>query len=369
MPGVIKTLLDVCQRGHLNDYVTAIAGSPNQPALAIASAAGEIILINPETQTEISLQEANGQSIDCLAFSSDGHYLAAGGQSGQLLIWPIHPSIAPSPHPFDSAQDGPPIHSPTIHPHPRTWLDSLTWNPIRNELAFSLGRYAQVWDAETEDVVATLQFENSSILDIAWHPQGNHLAVSGHQGVKIWFRDDWDADPEVLEIAAASVAIALSPDGQYLASGNLDRTLLVWPFDSADPWQMRGFPGKVRQLTWSDVTVGQAPLLATASGTDIIIWHKQSDASDGWDAQVLDLHEQRVNAIAFQPGSTLLASAAEDGRIGLWPKAQQATQILEGASQGFSTLGWSPNGAWLAAGGRQGEWLVWKQSSRGRGFG
>ncbi|MEL7316116.1 MAG: WD40 repeat domain-containing protein [Cyanobacteria bacterium J06559_3] len=357
MPSVTKALLDVCQRGHLNDYVTAIAWSPNPSTLAIASAAGEIILINPETQKESILQEANGQSIDCLAFSCDGQHLAAGGQSGQLRIWPLHPSTHPS------------IHSPTILPHPRTWLDNLAWNPTRNELAFSLGRYAQVWDTEAEAIVATLQFENSSVLDMAWHPRGNHLAVSGHQGVKIWHRDDWDADPEVREIAAASVAIALSPDGQYLASGNLDRTLLVWPFDSADPWQMHGFPGKVRQLAWSDVTIGQAPLLASASGPDVIVWRKQSDASDGWDAQVLDLHEQRVNAIAFQPGSPLLASAAEDGWICLWHKAQQATQILEGASEGFSVLSWSPSGKWLAAGGQRGECLVWKQSSRGRGFG
>lgn len=345
MPGVTKTLLEVCQQGHLNDYVTAIAWSPTPSRLAVASAAGEIILVNPETQQESLLQEANGEFINGLAFSSDGQYLAAGGQSGQLLIWPMHP----------------PISSPTRLPRPRTWLDNLTWNPTRNELAFSLGRYAQVWDAEAEDVVTTLQFENSSVLDMAWHPQGNHLAVSGHQGVKIWPRDDWGADPEVREMAAASIAIALSPDGQYLASGNLDRTLLVWPFDSADPWRMRGFPGKVRRLAWSDVRIGQAPLLATASGTGVVVWRKQSDASDGWDAQLLDLHEQRVNAIAFQPGSTLLASAAEDGWICLWQRAQQATQILEGASQGFSTLSWSPNGKWLGAGGQQGEWLVWKQ--------
>ncbi|MBE9140305.1 hypothetical protein IQ254_24425 [Nodosilinea sp. LEGE 07088] len=336
----------------MSDYVTAIAWSPSD-SLAIASAAGEILLVNPETQAEIILQEANGQSIDCLAFSADGHYLAAGGQSGQLLIWTIHSPTDP----------------PVVLPHARAWLDRLTWNPRRNELAFSLGRYAQVWDAEAKEVVTTLQFENSSVLDLVWHPQGSHLIASGHQGVKIWSSDDWDADPIVREIAAASVAIALSPDGQYLASGNLDHTLLVWPFDSNFPWQMRGFPGKVRQLAWSDITVGQAPLLASASGTDIIVWRKQSDASDGWDAQVLNLHEQRVNAIAFQPGSTLLASAAEDGWICLWGKARQINQILKGASQGFSTLAWSFNGEWLAVGGQQGEWLIWKRISRGKGFG
>lgn len=352
MPAMTKTLLDVCQRGYLSDYVTAIAWSAHH-SLAIASAAGEILLVNPETRKEHLLRTGNDQSINCLAFSSDGHYLAAGGQSGQLLIWPIQSLIGP----------------PIILSHARTWLDRLTWSPTRNELAFSLGRYAQVWDAEAEEIVTTLQFENSSVLDLVWHPQGSHLVVSGHQGVKIWPCDDWDADPAVREIAAASVTIALSPDGQYLASGNLDRTLLVWPFDNDFPWRMHGFPGKVRQLAWSEPTVGQAPLLASASGPDIIIWRKQSDASDGWDAQVLDLHEQRVNAISFQPGSTLLASAAEDGWIYLWHKAQQATQALEGASQGFSTLSWSPDGKWLAAGGQQGEWLVWRQSRRGKGFG
>jgi len=368
-----QTLLELRSHGTLDDYVTAIAWSPLPSTLAIASAAGEILLVNPETQAEIILQEAIGQSIDCLAFSADGHYLAAGGQSGQLLIWPLNlPYALRSGSAYDSTH-GKPSHSsthpPTRLPHPRTWLDRLTWNPTSNELAFSLGRYAQIWDAEAEEVVATLQFENSSVLDLAWHPQGKHLAISGHQGIKIWSRDDWDADPEVREIAAASIAIALSPDGQYLASGNLDRTLLVWPFNSDYPWQMRGFPGKVRQLAWSDISVGQAPLLAAASGTAVVIWRKQSDASDGWAAQVLDLHEQRVNAVSFQPGSTLLASAAADGWVCLWKKAQQATQILEGAPQGFSTLAWSPNGQWLAAGGQQGEWLVWKQSHRGRGFG
>ena len=63
---------------RFHDYVTAIAGSSNQPTLAIASAAGEIVLVNPETQKESLLQETNGQSINCLAFSSDSQYLAAG---------------------------------------------------------------------------------------------------------------------------------------------------------------------------------------------------------------------------------------------------------------------------------------------------
>ena len=80
MPSVTKTFLSVCRQGHLNDYVTAIAWSPNH-ALAIASAAGEILLINPETQEEHCLQSANGQSIDCLDFSA----LRKAGAGARLL--------------------------------------------------------------------------------------------------------------------------------------------------------------------------------------------------------------------------------------------------------------------------------------------
>ncbi|MBE9079664.1 hypothetical protein IQ241_20610 [Romeria aff. gracilis LEGE 07310] len=353
MPGVTQSLLERRCQGTLNDYVTAIAWAVNGKRLAIASAAGEVAFLDTETWVPVSLRGGNGQSIDCLGFSPDGRYLAAGGQTGEVMIWAI---------------DRPPDQITTLH-IPRTWIDSLTWSPTRNELAFSLGRHVQVWAADEAAVVATLPFETSSVLDLAWHPQGEHLAVSGHQGVKIWRRADWFADPEIRETAAASLAIAFSPDGQYLASGNLDRTMLVWAFDNPFPWEMRGFPGKVRHVAWSSVTVGQAPLLAAASMEAAVTWTKVSDAIDGWDAQVLDLHRERVNDIAFEPSTTLLASAAEDGWLCLWANGEQPVQILEGAPKGFTGLAWSPNGQWLAAGGQNGEWLVWTKSNRGRGFG
>lgn len=48
------------------------------------------------------------------------------------------------------------------------------------------------------------------------------------------------------------MAIAWSTDGKFIAEGNLDNTLTVVEWDCpAEPWVMRGFPGKVRQLAWS----------------------------------------------------------------------------------------------------------------------
>ncbi|HEY9652990.1 MAG TPA: hypothetical protein V6C95_20205, partial [Coleofasciculaceae cyanobacterium] len=66
-----------------------------------------------------------------------------------------------------------------------------------------------------------------------------------------------------------------------------------------------------------------------------------------------------VQAIAFQPGTFLLASAAADGYVCLWQDAEQVAQILDGTPAGFSHLVWHPQGQQLAAGGQNGELFIW----------
>ncbi|MDX2241800.1 MAG: WD40 repeat domain-containing protein [Leptolyngbyaceae cyanobacterium bins.302] len=329
------------------DYITAIAWLPEGQALAISSAAGEVALISLASGAIQSLQTATGSSVDCLAVSQDGQFLATGGQNGQVKIWRLNAS--------------PPELLTTLE-NPSVWVDRLAWSPTTNQLAFGLGRYAQVWDAEADAIVTTLNFESSSVLGIDWHPSGSFLALCGHKGARVWNANDWDEDPQVLEIPSASVAIAWSPNGTYLADGNLDNTLTVVEWTRPhNPWVMQGFPGKVRHLAWSQrLTPTGAPLLATSSSETIVIWERDADESVGWANQVLNDHEGIVQAIAFQPNSFLLASAADDGFVVLWQAAQQPVQVLEGAS-GFSCLSWESGGNFLAAGGREGDIVIWQQ--------
>ena len=366
MPGLGatgNTLFDPHWQGNLSEYVTAVAWSPDGTTLAASSAAGEVVLWNPTSLT--TLQASTGQSVDCLAFSRDGQFLAAGGQDGRVKIWCLQP-IPPNP-PLDRRVESELIA--TLENAP-AWVDNLSWSPTSNQLAFCLGRYVQVWDAQAQEVAATLNFEKSSVLGMSWNPSGQHLAVCGNRGVKVWNAQNWDDDPSILSLPTASMAIAWSPDGKYLATGNLDNTLSVWEWGNFDPWLMRGFPGKVRSLAWSDpVTPVGASVLATACVEAVVVWEKQADESLGWEGQALEAHERVVQAIAFQPGTFLLASAAEDGQVCLWQEATQVAQVLNGAPEGFSCLAWQPQGQGrtqdsplLAAGGQNGELLIWSKS-------
>jgi WD40 repeat protein len=342
-------------QGSLSDYVTAIAWSPNGHFLAACSAAGEVVLISLPGFQSTLLQGETGYSVDCLAFSHDGQFLAIGGQDGQVKIW--------------SLQSGTPELITTLE-NKSVWVDRLCWSPTKHELAFSLGKYVQVWDADTQDVVTTLNFEASTVLDLDWRRDGKYLALAGYQGARVWNAEDWDAEEEALDIPSATVAIAWSPDNQFIAEGNLDSTLSVNEWGNPAPWLMQGFPSKVRQLAWSEIpaSIG-VPMLASCSGAAVVVWERDHDECVGWASRILGNHQGVVQAIAFQPNSLLLASAAEDGWVALWHRGSRLIQALTGASNGFSCLTWHPQGHQLAAGGLEGELLIWSQALRGQGFG
>ncbi|MGB3263193.1 MAG: WD40 repeat domain-containing protein [Microcoleus sp.] len=351
-----ELMLELHGKKILSDYITAITWSPDRKNFAACSAAGEVMLGNVAAMNKLSLQPLQietGHSINCLAFSSDSQFVAAGGQEGKVQIWRV-----------DSGKLIANLDNQ------RVWVDKLAWSPNCNQLAFSMGRCVQVWNANDNVVEVTLNFDSSSILDLAWHPIVQYLAVSGNKGVKVWSGEDWDEDPEILSVPSVTGAIAWSPSGEYLACGNMDNTLIVSEWGNLEPWVMQGFPGKVRELAWSDQTNSLgAPLLAAASSRGISVWERDADESVGWEGWALEVHENVVSAIAFQPTTFLLASAAADGQICLWDEAEQLLQILEGAEGGFSCLAWHPDGQFLAGGGCGGELLVWSKSMRGKGFG
>ena len=350
-----KVLFQQQWQGSLSEYVTAAAWSLNG-LLAASSAAGEVVLWQDDNP--ISLLPAGLASIDCLAFSSDGKFLAAGGQDGKVRVWSIPPtSLKEQVVKLIASLDNAP-----------SWVDKLAWSPACNHLAFSLGRYVQIWDADSQTVVTTLPFANSSVLDLAWRPNGKRIAIAGNGGVKVWSTIDWDEDPYLIDMPSASMVTAWSGDSKYIASGNFDNTITVLEHGSPHPWMMRGFPGKISNLTWSQQRSSNAPLLAASSVEGIAVWKKEADDRDGWNANVLTLHERKIQALLFHPQSLLLASAADDGWLCLWRGAKQVGQILEGASGGFFCLAWSQNGKQLAAGGQDGELIVWSESKRGKGF-
>jgi WD40 repeat protein len=356
-----KVLFQQQWQSNLSEYVTQVAWSPDG-ILAASSAAGEVVLW--QDGNLLTLLPAELTSIDCLAFSHDGKFLAAGGQDGKVRVWSIPPTPLKKGGKLEQK-----VKLIASLENGSKWVDKLSWSRTCNQLAFSLGRYVQIWDADSQTVITTLPFTNSSVLDLAWQPSGGHIAIAGDGGVKIWDANNWDDDPYLIEMPSASIVTAWSTDSKYIASGNLDNTVTVLRYGSLNPWVMRGFPGKISNLSWSQPLSNNTPLLAASSMEGVAVWKKAAEDEDGWNANVLTVHDGKIHALEFHPRSLLLASAADDGWLVLWTKAKQVGQILDGGKRGFSCLAWDRDGQRLAAGGQDGELIVWSVSKRGKGFG
>jgi dipeptidyl aminopeptidase/acylaminoacyl peptidase len=347
-----QPLVELSAQHALTDYVTALTWSPVGNTLAIASGAGEVVLWQDFQET--ILHAASGASIDDLGFSGEGDWLAAAGQAGEVMIWRLS---ADSPELVKTLTWG------------SAWIDRLQWHPHHPWLACNCGRVVHIWDAEQGKALTILELP-ANVQDLAWAPDGAHLAVSAQHRVYMWETSRWISPRYEWELMAASRVLTWSPKGAYLASANQDNSVgvLTWdnvralkqsPDNPADlPVLVAGLPGKVRQLAWADVPdAKRSPILATTTRSLVVMWILIP--GEGWQSWLLDLHQDTVLDVAFQPRTGLLASLSEDGWILLWQAAVEPVQVLEGAEDGFSCLTWHSTGEYLAAGGQQGEVLVW----------
>jgi WD40 repeat protein len=328
-------------QGQLDDLVTAIACAPNGQSWAASSAAGEVVW-NPSQQDLVKLQAADGQSIDCIAFSTDSRWLAAAGQSGQLLIWNCE----------DSRQPPQLIYQLSMN----KWIEHLAWHPIESQLAVSYGSQVEVWDLATASKIATYKFDKSSIFALAWHPDGAYLAMAGYKGIQIWTYRDSKAPIQRFDVETASLEIAWSKDGCYLAVGNLDRTLTIidW-LNPTERWTLAGCPGKIRQIVWM---TSSTPCLAVASGNLVVLWQLTADATT-WDGQCLEGHQDIVTALAAHPQHSIVASGGADGYTCLWSIAGEIEQIITTGTSQFTALNWQPDSEYLLIGSQLGSIELW----------
>jgi Tol biopolymer transport system component len=288
------------------DLVLALAWSPDGSFLAVA--AGNAIFLYAGSDLKLLQTLAVGAWTTGLAFSPDSHSLAAGSRDGELRVW----RRAGAGQNF-MAQ---PVAQWTAH---KKGANQIAFSPDGGYLA-SGGNdaIARVWDAANGSQEQQMIGGTFSVPALAFRPDGEYLAVVNGSLARLRELDSGRIGV-TLRADAPLLSLDFSPDGQWIATGNLNNQVEIWEAETG---------ARIQVLTAAGVTGSSPPAF--------------------------------IEQVVYSPDGSLLGSTSSDGSIRLWdPARERLLTSLVGHSRAASDLAFAPDQTRLASGGLDAAVRIW----------
>ncbi len=198
----------------------------------------------------------------------------------------------------------------------------------------------------------TLTGHSDEVFSVAYSPDGRYLASGSiDKTIKIW---EVATGKELRTLTGHSggvFLVAYSPDGRYLASGSSDKTIKIWEVATGKELHTLTV---YSYLYGADVVYSpDGRYLASRSDDKTIkIW----EVATGKELRTLTGHSGPVLSVVYSPDGRYLASGGglRDNTIKIWQVATgKVLRTLTGHSDWVLSVVYSPDGRYLASGSRQ----------------
>lgn len=222
-------------------------------------------------------------------------------------------------------------------------------------------------------LLRALRGHQATVWDVAISPDGQRIAsASGDKQIKLW-KPDGTVLKTLNGDGVALHAVAFSPNGQILAAGGDDGIVRLWQQDYKSEFQTHPYrmlskqDGVVRSVAFSP----DGQIIATAGNDGVIrLWRE-----DGTLIRPLSGHQNKVFQVTFSPRGDRLASASADGTVKVWKLDGILLRTLKGNDGEVGGVAFSPDGRMIASANANGTiqlWQsdgTWSKTIRGNGAG
>ncbi|HEX6521170.1 MAG TPA: helix-turn-helix domain-containing protein [Streptosporangiaceae bacterium] len=283
--------------------VRAVAFSPagNGELLAAGSDGYTIRLWNPSRRTTLSVLPDTGGPIEDLAFSPNGALLASVSVDGRICLW--DPATRRLVQVLTQHQPG----------RPPARLLSVAFSPDGHTLAAAGdGPAVALWnitDPAHATITQWLPGTTGGINGLAYSPRGDMIAAEQTDG-DVLLLSPRQHDPTLLPHAVRSTrGLAFSRDGTLLITVGTYQELMLWNTSTgrlagSEPHRV---PGDANALAY-DPASGSLALGGPAGSVQL--WRAPIPPFTGSTGS--------VTGLALVPGTTMLASVSSDDMLDLW---------------------------------------------------
>lgn len=253
--------------------------------------------------------EGHSSDVTALVFSPNGKWLASGSIDCTSKLWPISleghggafPIVMQARHTLDS-----------LSAH----VSNVAFTPDSKRIVLSGDTAVKVWDVESGNLIATMSGHTGPIWSLALSHEGERLATgSEDHTTRIW---DTESGTELVIIAEQGGpvwSVAWSEDDKYVVSGSYDSTAMVC--DSFTGGVVREFKEPTSGATPVIWLTSHIVCTGTADGP-VKLW----DLTSGECLAALHGHEDKIKDLLPSSDGRDIISYSDDGSIRIWNVSQ-----------------------------------------------